>query len=261
MQGSVLSKIWNCIYPPILMLALNVLIYLGGTLVYQNFFTQSYETVDDFMADASGIIGIICYVAGVVIFYILFRRDQYESSKTLTKKWYYIPAVCFFGMLMSHGLSILISLVNIDGLLGSYAQTSSSLFGYSVVLVVIRTVILAPVAEELIFRGLVYNRIRCLLGFWPAALISAAIFGVYHLNLAQGIYAFLFGILFCLVYRSFNNPAACVIMHMAANALAVILEFTGADWGSVPVYIIVMAAALAAGTLIYMFVIRKAEEK
>lgn len=261
MQRSLLSKIWYCIAPLIIMLALNVFIFYGGTLIYQNFFSASYADADSFMDNYNSIISIICYCAGIVIFYILYLRDGTESKNILFKKWQYIPAVCVFGAAASHGLSILISLINIDGILGSYAESSASLYASGVILVVIRTVILAPVVEELIFRGLIFSRIKSYTGFWIAALISAAIFGVYHLNLAQGIYAFLFGILFCLIYRRFENLLACIFMHASANLLSVILEFTGADYGAVWIYAAVMAACLILACALYFLVINKRENK
>ena len=257
MRKSLPSKVWYCISPPVLMIILNVFIYLGAELVYQSFLADSFADVDSFMDSFGSVISIICYIAGIIIFYFMFKRDGLRGESSLFKRWFYIPAVCVFGALASHGLSILISLINIDGLLGSYSESSSSLFASGVVLVIIRTVILAPVAEELIFRGLLFKRTESLLGFWPAALISAAIFGIYHLNLAQGIYAFLFGILFCLVYRRFGNLFACILMHVCANLLSVILEFSGADYGQVWIYAVVMVCCLAASAAIYFSAIRE----
>lgn len=260
MQRSLPSKIWYCVNPVIIMLVLNVLIFYGGTLCYQVFFQNAYADVDSFMDSYNSIISIICYIAGIIVFYILFKRDGFSGGKTLFEKWFYIPAVCVFGAAASHGLSILISLINIDGILGSYEESSQTLFAAGVILVVIRTVILAPVVEELIFRGLIYNRIKGYIGFWPAAIISAAIFGIYHLNLAQGIYAFLFGILFCLIYRRFENLLSCVFMHAAANLLSVILEFTGADYGAVYVYVIVMILCLVLSAAVYVTALRAPRE-
>ena len=55
------------------------------------------------------------------------------------------------------------------------------------------TIILAPVGEELVFRGLTYRFARKALPFWGANILQAALFGVMHLNLFQGLYAFFLG--------------------------------------------------------------------
>ena len=52
------------------------------------------------------------------------------------------------------------------------------------------SVIFAPVCEELIFRGVTMNLAKAAVPFWAANLLQAFLFGAYHLNWIQGIYAF-----------------------------------------------------------------------
>lgn len=51
---------------------------------------------------------------------------------------------------------------------------------------VLTAIVLAPVAEELLFRGVVFRGIRARTGFWVAALASAALFTLAHLGDASG---------------------------------------------------------------------------
>jgi uncharacterized protein len=50
------------------------------------------------------------------------------------------------------------------------------------VLVVLAAVILAPLGEEIIFRGILFQAMRRRIGLWPAAFISSAVFGVVHVE-------------------------------------------------------------------------------
>ena len=59
---------------------------------------------------------------------------------------------------------------------------------------VLYSVILAPICEELIFRGITMRCARKALPFALANLMQAALFGLFHLNWIQGIYAFALGI-------------------------------------------------------------------
>ena len=59
---------------------------------------------------------------------------------------------------------------------------------------VLYSVILAPICEELIFRGVTMRCARKALPFALANLMQAALFGLFHLNWIQGIYAFALGI-------------------------------------------------------------------
>ena len=77
--------------------------------------------------------------------------------------------------------------------------------------------IAAPILEELIFRVFLYNLIYRATGFTAAALASSAIFGIYHMNMIQGIYAFIMGMLFCFFYSRDHRIWVPVLMHTGAN--------------------------------------------
>ena len=82
---------------------------------------------------------------------------------------------------------------------------------------------LAPLAEELVFRGLLYGNLRRMLPKWPAVILGAAAFGIFHGNLLQFCYAFSMGILlnlFCERQKGLAAPALC---HMAANLAALLM--------------------------------------
>ena len=58
----------------------------------------------------------------------------------------------------------------------------------------IYAVILGPVCEELVFRGVTIRLVRRALPFWAANLMQAVLFGIFHMNWIQGIYAFVLGL-------------------------------------------------------------------
>ena len=80
--------------------------------------------------------------------------------------------------------------------------------------------IVAPISEELVFRQVIYKRLRGISPVWVAVIISALLFGFYHGNLVQGIYAFIMGCLLALVYEWTGSFAASVLFHMLANHLS-----------------------------------------
>ena len=127
----------------------------------------------------------------------------------------------------------------------------------SPVLVIFQTVVLAPVSEELLFRGIMLRRLQNYLpGFWGPALISSAIFGIYHMNLAQGIFAFLFGLLICAVYDSMQNLWAAIALHAGGNLISVVLVYTGFQYPSDWMYVTAMILALLGAAALYWFLIR-----
>ena len=88
--------------------------------------------------------------------------------------------------------------------------------------------ILVPVAEELVFRGLMYKRLRSYSKVFSAILISALLFGVYHGNIVQFIYAFFAGIGLAFVYEKKGTVLAPMLLHIVMNITScVATEF---DW-------------------------------
>lgn len=83
--------------------------------------------------------------------------------------------------------------------------------------------IVIPVAEELVFRGLVFGGLRRECSFSTAAWLSAAAFGIYHGNVLQGIYGCVMGLLMAWGMERRGTLKAPVLMHMAANLTSVIL--------------------------------------
>ena len=86
--------------------------------------------------------------------------------------------------------------------------------------------ILAPLAEEVVFRGAI---LRTLLGImskknhWVAIMISAAIFGVVHANLAQFINALLMGLILGWMYYRTGSLVPGILLHWVNNTMAYVL--------------------------------------
>lgn len=80
-------------------------------------------------------------------------------------------------------------------------------------------VIVAPVAEEIFFRGFVFAGLRGRYGWPAAAAISATMFAVFHLELTFFIPAFLLGFLFAYIYHRAQSIWPAMILHITVNAL------------------------------------------
>lgn len=86
--------------------------------------------------------------------------------------------------------------------------------------------IFAPVVEEIVFRGAI---LRILLGLfsrswhWVAIIFSALIFGAIHLNLAQGLHAFVIGLLLGWMYYRTSSVVPGILLHWINNTVAYLM--------------------------------------
>ena len=89
--------------------------------------------------------------------------------------------------------------------------------GKSLLMMIFWMGIVAPAAEEMIFRWLIYLRLRDWLKMPVAAVISGLIFGIYHGNIVQGIYASILGTAFAYILEMSGNIYSSMLLHMGAN--------------------------------------------
>lgn len=90
------------------------------------------------------------------------------------------------------------------------------------ILAVLTVVILAPVAEEGLYRGVVLSSHKSL-GVWKSALISALIFALSHFNLAQLAHQFVLGFLLAIMVLLTDNIWYAVAMHVLNNLIALFI--------------------------------------
>jgi membrane protease YdiL (CAAX protease family) len=90
----------------------------------------------------------------------------------------------------------------------------------------ILVVVVAPVAEEVFFRGFFYRSLRSSLGIWSAAAITGVLFGLIHIDPTSvdtiqlvPVLAFL-GFVFCLVYERTGSLYPVIALHSLNNVLA-----------------------------------------
>ena len=80
--------------------------------------------------------------------------------------------------------------------------------------------ILAPVAEELFFRGFIFSSIASRGGFWKGALLSAGIFAIAHIEPITLFPLFVFGIFLSWAYYKTGSIWSSMLAHLLNNALA-----------------------------------------
>ena len=83
-------------------------------------------------------------------------------------------------------------------------------------------VILAPISEEVCFRGLLFGGFRNRLPMWPAALIAGAVFGLLHATTGWSAVPALifFGLVLAVVYEKTESIWPPILIHMLNNAIA-----------------------------------------
>ena len=126
------------------------------------------------------------------------------------------------------------------------------------ILEAIASIIFAPIVEELVFRGVLFNRLKIRTGIIPAMLISSFIFAIGH-DFGGIISAFLFGICMCILYLKTDNILIPMSVHFINNVVATILETFNIDivFAQMPWLIPSLIVSVIGTVLLAMYIIKE----
>lgn len=228
-QENLLIKIWRVLYP----IGIHYLITLAATIGIEMLWIMArmrdgidlqterevqelvWEMLNKTALITTGIGGFLT----IPVTAWLFKKD--EAKREHRGKWLNAGNLLVTALLavsVSHLLNILIILLNLSEIFPSYQDGLGAIMeAQSPWTLLIVVGIIAPIVEELIFRGLVQKRIRDYLGAGWAVLLSALCFGIYHGNMIQFIYAAFLGILFALLHEKTGSLWIPITAHIAAN--------------------------------------------
>jgi len=96
---------------------------------------------------------------------------------------------------------------------------------WQIVLIGLSLVLVAPLAEEMLMRGLLFGRLRRYLSFWPTAIIVSLLFALAHGQWNAGVMTFILSMFACNLREKTGAIWAGIGLHMVVNAVAFSLRF------------------------------------
>ncbi len=185
-----------------------------------------YTTLSDLLSDYNfnAILSIIFSLTCVVIFGIWYYW-RYEGEYLPRPSKTFHPLAILGVLLMVPGAQYISSIIMIiacsisPALLEEYTELldTAGLSDNIPLLMIVYAVVLAPIGEELIFRGVTLRAARKALPFWLANILQALLFGIFHMNILQGLYTFAFGLLLGYVCEKGGSIYYSMCLHLLYN--------------------------------------------
>lgn len=209
------------------------------------------------------------YVA--VLFYFIFKlKDSIFDVKTDFMNVFskiqlkYILIIVFTNIFFSYGMlylaNDLIDYFPILNFLVEFSIPSMSITGsLPLVGVFVSTVIISPICEELIFRGVLLNRLRLITPVIFSLLASSLLFGALH-SFGSIFSAFVFGICMAILYLKTDNICVPILAHFLNNLFAEIirlLDFNDLLFTSDAVMSIVSVLAIVSFVILLTSIIKE----
>ena len=169
-----------------------------------------------------GIVALVWYRFGIVKKYDKSQKEEFRqqiTGKNIAK--IVVLAIGCYGVALL--LSEIIAIV-IPGSMEDYNEIMGLALSGSEVIAFLCVVFLAPAAEELIFRGIIFRMLEKNCPLIAAILIQAVLFGIYHMNIMQGIYVLPLAIALGYAAHKTKSVYPCILMHMINNFTPTILS-------------------------------------
>jgi len=260
-KHSPVFKIWRVLYPLLIFVGIQFVVGVVMALFYvvTRILPVINQTADplvmsqqltDWTISQTLPLALACDLLVLPIFAFMYFRQMKGQKRPVisTFKITDYLLVAALAVFADFAITYFISGFNIVQYFPDYQVLMKGLGSTSVILQVVAVGIVAPVAEEFLMRGVVLNRLLGYMRVLPALLIQAALFGILHMNLLQGLYAGVLGLLLGYVYIKYGSLLMTIVFHITLNTLSVLLPESFAA-GVSPFLIIVPAVLLTAGTL------------
>lgn len=104
--------------------------------------------------------------------------------------------------------------------MNSFVQAWSKLGDEAYIWGFLAVVLVGPIVEELLFRGIVFHYLEKVKSGWFAIIVSGIAFGLWHQEPVQVVYAAIIGVLYGMIYFKVRDLRVTIILHVANNFLS-----------------------------------------
>ena len=236
---SIPRHVWRAIYPVLIFLGLLFVVIIAARNAYSASLTIEatfsgdvppdtdliFEQTTAFITDNMMLLQLISNAIALLVFALMWYKirtklPKYENSK-LSILAVALTVLCFAGF--NYLLTAVFSIIDITRLFPSFEENTLANLHGSLAIRLVGSVFVAPIVEELLCRGIVFNRLTAWMPTWGAALVNSALFAVMHLELVLILSAFIGGLAFCVLYMRFRNLWIPIFGHVAFNLANVAL--------------------------------------
>lgn len=212
-----------------------------------------------------------------IIFTLIYRKKRLKNdkSKDLFKlsKSFKAPKATY---ILWGYILLLASSVVTDPIVSLFPESiaqMNQIFYMPFLPLVLCTVVFAPIFEEILFRGIIMSDMRVRYGTFMAIIFSSLLFGIIHMNLAQGIAAFFAALILGYIFYLSSSIWSVIFIHMLNNLTSLVYnkyfthngeylsmkDLIGIDWLYNTIFI--LSSLLLIVALVKVFLIKREEDK
>lgn len=186
------------------------------------------STDSNYISSITTVCIFVSAIAAMIWYYVrdVRKSDRGNVGKVIRKVTTVKGIIIWIsGSVFCFGCAVFLS--ELMGLLSPSAMdmfndTMDLALGGNEIISFLTVVVLAPIAEELIFRGLILNTLKKRVPFIAVIVIQAICFGIYHGNIIQAVYVLPAAIFLGIVAYKMGSVIPCMFIHALYNSMSYI---------------------------------------
>lgn len=253
-KGIVFALIYVAIY-----YIVSLLVYLAYSLWHITGGTLTLTEIEKSASDGSFALTVIASIICLWVYMLIAKLRRKNITEYIANRS--VPPIIFvMAAVLAIGCRFLVAVYycgaqKIEVLLKSIERAEvyspDITGGLQLLVAMFCVIIVAPLFEEMLFRGLVMGELMKIMRPWAAITVQAILFSVAHEVLFQSIFAFAVGIVLGIVYHRTQSIKTSAICHGVFNASAVLMQESMSTVGNV--VFIIAGILLITLSLFYIF--------
>lgn len=206
------------------------------------------EGAMNFMLESTNLVSIISGCLTLVVLWLFFlirKKNVLKEVQVKAVKGKDVLLIAALGIVFATTISFGLNLLP-ESMLAEYGDNIQMAIGDSTLIMVISNMLVAPIVEEVIFRGLIFTRMNKAVPTVWAVIISSLVFGIAHGQIVWMAYAFLLGTLCAVMFVKTGSLLASIWLHMVFNICGVVIPTLCAGITSFPVIVAIAVIGLVA---------------
>lgn len=205
------------------------------------------QAMTEYLFDKALLITLISDCLAVLFLLIFFkaRKKNFAAEIHIRKNLprYAIFPLLLGGICLAGFVGLVLDMLPIPESVWEDYNAQAEMLGSTSLIAVISSVVIAPVAEEIFFRGLVYTRLRRAMPAAVAMVLSSLVFGALHGQLVWICYASVIGLAMVIVFERTGTVRATIAVHLAFNLAG---GYILSNLAAAPALVLAFAAGAAA---------------
>jgi len=179
-----------------------------------------------YMTTLTVVATMVSAMVSVPAYWLIWGRKKtaedrkYFRKKVLRLRTFAMIVIASFGLYYLALLIVAVIAAASPAVMEEYSELMDTALGGSEVLALLAAVILAPINEECIMRGLILKNLQRFFSTPVVIIVQAIIFGIFHANWVQGFYALPVGAALGYVAVKSRSVVPCIFMHLFYNSLS-----------------------------------------